>query len=171
MLLFKSYKHVCIFLIGIKNWNLIPFYLLTKTWKYGGSMVGTKGCWKNSNRVTPKMVFAFNCILSDYGWLRAIISSFRLALFRLFVISPGVISSFRYFAWRFFVFLRGVISSFRHAITPSDVTKRRKNAMRNNAIINSYFSSFRLALFRLFVISHGVFSSFCVALFRLFDMP
>ena len=32
-----------------------------------------------------------------------VISSFRLALFRLFVISRGVYSLFRLFAWRYFV--------------------------------------------------------------------
>ena len=37
-------------------------------------------------------------------------SSFRKALFRLFVFLHGVFSSFRFFAWLFFVFSHGVFS-------------------------------------------------------------
>ena len=49
-----------------------------------------------------------------------VISTFRVALFRLFVFSRGVISSFRLFARRYFVF-----SSFRVALFRCEITKRR----------------------------------------------
>ena len=71
-----------------------------------------------------------------------VISSFRLAVFRLFVISCGVFSLFRLFAWRYFVFSvfrvasfryfvisLGVISSFRRTITPGEKTRVRNIEM------------------------------------------
>ena len=52
-----------------------------------------------------------------------VISSFRLALFRLFV----------FFAWRYFVFSPGAISSFRRAIKPGIRRKIRNNEMADTS--------------------------------------
>ena len=46
---------------------------------------------------------SFRARFSSFRVAHFVFSSFRLALFRLFVISLGVFSLFRLFAWRYFV--------------------------------------------------------------------
>ena len=52
----------------------------------------------------------FRVGISTFRVAGFVISSFRVALFRLFVFSHGVFSSFRVASFRLFVFSRGVIS-------------------------------------------------------------
>ena len=53
-----SYKHVCNFCVDGKIETNIhleqPFYLLTKTWKHGGSVFGTEVA-RGDQTVTPQM--------------------------------------------------------------------------------------------------------------------
>ena len=73
------------------------------------------------NGVFSHGVFSsFHVGISTFRVAGFVISSFRVALFRLFVFSHGVISSFRLFAWRLFVF-----SFFRVALFREEKTKRR----------------------------------------------
>ena len=73
------------------------------------------------NGVFSRGVFSsFRVGISTFRVAGFVISSFRVALFRLFVFSHGVISSFRLFAWRLFVF-----SFFRVALFRGEKTKRR----------------------------------------------
>ena len=55
-----------------------------------------------------------------------VISSFRLVLFRLFVISLGVFSLFCLFAWRYFV-----LATLNNARRKGEITKRHKPATIN----------------------------------------
>ena len=64
---------------------------------------------------------SFRARFSSFGVAHFVISSFRLALFRRFVISRGV--------FRYLVFSLGVISSWRRAVTPGEKTKKRNNEM------------------------------------------
>ena len=63
----------------------------------------------------------FALVFRHFAWRISFFSSFRLALFRLFVISLGV--------FRYFVFSLGVISSWRRAISQGEKTKERNNEM------------------------------------------
>ena len=75
---------------------------------------------RDLNGVISHGVFSsFRARFSSFRVAHFVFSSFRLALFRLFVISLGVFSLFRLFAWRYFVLAR------RH-------NARRKDEERNN---------------------------------------
>ena len=87
-----------------------------------------------------------------------VFSSFRLALFRLFVISLGV------FSWRFFVFSLGVMAGQKDEITPGEKTNYEKTPgekTKNKSLKWRYFA-WRFFVFSrsFFVISHGAFRYF-----------
>ena len=88
---------------------------------------------KSLNGVISHGVFSSFCAhFSSFGVAHFIFLSFRLVLFRLFVISLGVFLLFRLFAWRYFV-----LAPRHNARRKDEITKWHKQAAIDYSIAKS----------------------------------